>query len=480
MMKALETLRTFLYRNLVASLSGRLLFFTTMFVLLAEMVIYIPSAARHYHDLLANRLANAQTAVLNLDELEASAISERLRSELLTNAGVRHVILRRDNTRALTLGEDVLPVPDVEVDLRAIWWPELIWRGLDCMMSSQPRVLRVIGYPRVGGGDVIEILIDEVPIRTDLVGFTERLFSLSLVIAFITSGLVFFSLYVLFVLPMKRVSLSMQRFQEKPGDASRIIQPSGRSDEIGQAERVLAAMQAELHLALRQREHLVALGTAVAKIQHDLRNILANAQLASDRLAESKDPTVQALAPRLIQSMDRAIALATNTLRYGKADGPPPQARRVTLAPLAAEAMDTALAGGSGNVRWTNVVPDGFTLHADPDQLLRILLNLGRNAVQALGKRPDATVELVATENASGTIIDIIDNGPGLPAMVRERLFEPFSSRGNAGGTGLGLAIARELARAHGGEVALLRSDAGGTAFRITLPNALVEEAAPA
>jgi len=463
-------IRDFIYRNLVASLSGRLLFFTTLFVLLAELVIYIPSAARHYHDLLSNKLANAQIAVLALDELSETALSPKLRTELLANAGVRLVALKRDNTRRLYLAEAVPPMPDVSVDLRSLWWPDLLWKSFECMLNTDPRVLRVTSYPRLGGGDYIDIMIDEAPVRADLLNYTERLFYLSLVIAFITSGLVFCSLYFLFVRPMQRVSQSMVRFQAKPEDAQRIIVPTTRADEIGQAERVLAAMQTELRQALQQRGHLAALGAAVTRIQHDLRNILATAQLASDRLATSNDPTVKALAPRLIQSIDRAITLATNTLKYGKADDVLPNTVQQPLLPLVEEAMHAALAAGKYEVSWTNAIPEGFTVLADPDQLLRVIINIGRNAVQALDGKPGAAITLTAQVLDGETIIDMADNGPGLPDAVRKNLFEPFSNSGRSGGTGLGLAIARELIRAHGGDVTLKKSDAAGTVFRITLP----------
>jgi signal transduction histidine kinase len=338
------------------------------------------------------------------------------------------------------------------------------------MLNTSPRVLRVTSYPRLGGGDYIDIMIDEAPVREDLLNYTERLFYLSLVIAFITSGLVFCSLYFLFVRPMQRVSQSMVRFQQKPEDAQRIIVPTTRADEIGQAERVLAAMQTELRQALQQREHLAALGAAVTRIQHDLRNILATAQLASDRLATSNDPTVKALAPRLMQSIDRAITLATNTLRYGKADEARPNATTQLLLPLAEEAMHAALAAGKADVRWVNRIPEGLSVFADPDQLLRVIINIGRNAVQALEGRPGAGITLSAFAKGDDTVIEVSDNGPGLPEAIRTRLFEPFSNGGRAGGTGLGLAIARELVRAHGGDVTLKRSGPEGTVFRITLP----------
>ena len=475
MVGTLDRVRNFLHRHLVASLSGRLLLFTTLFVLMAEVLIYFPSAARYYHDVLSGRLAAAQIAVLALDEVKDSELSPTLRKELLANAGVRLVALKRNNTRRLYLAEAMPPGDNVEVDLRSATWPGLVWDSLDCMIFGGDRILRVVGFPRLGAGDFIEILIDEAPVRGDMLTYSVRILGLSVLIALVTSGLVFASLFFLFVRPMQRLTQSMVRFQERPDDAQRIMIPSRRADEIGQSERGLAEMQTELRQALQQREHLAALGTAVAKIQHDLRNILASAQLASDRLASSKDPTVQVLAPRLVQSIDRAIALATNTLKYGRAEEAAPRRKRQPLLAVADEAMHAALAAGDGRTAWSNSFDPKLEVDADAEQLLRVILNIGRNAVQAIEGRPGAAVTLTAARNSGTVAIDLADNGPGIPDEARKQLFEPFARRGRAGGTGLGLAIARELARGHGGDVVLLSTGPQGTVFRITIPDTVAD-----
>lgn len=466
-----KNMRNFFYRHLVASLSGRLLFFTSLFVLAAQMIIYVPSAARHYLDLLSYRISSAQVAVTALDERGESGLYDTLRTELLVKAGIRRIAVIRNDQREIYLGEVILPEPDASIDLRVLNWVELIWRSIDCLTSQGPRVLRVMTYPGMTGGDAIEILLQEDTIREDMLNYSERLLYLSLLIAFITSALVFWVLYILFVRPMKRVNQSMLAFQESPEDARRILKATQRADEIGQMERTLETMQTELRQALRQREHLAQLGAAVARIQHDLRNILSTAQLTSDRLSTSDDPTVKALTPRLVQSIDRAISLASNTLRYGKADEAPPMPAMHVLLPLAEEAMEAALSAGTGTVRWTNRIPTGLQVYADADQLLRVLVNIGRNAVQALDDRANALVTLTAWQQGPQTIsIEIADNGPGIPEKVRNNLFEPFSSQGRTGGSGLGLAIARELARGHGGDVTLVKSDANGSIFRIDMP----------
>jgi signal transduction histidine kinase len=454
------------------SLSGRLLLFTIAFVMLAEALLYIPSLARFYHDELSNRLAAAQIAVLALDQGDPQALSQKLKNELLANAGVRAVALKRNNTRRLYLAETMPPEISMSIDLRETTLLGLAVYALDSMIMGERRTLRLLGRPRLKAGEFIEAIVDEAPIREELLSYSGRIFELSLFISIVTASLVFATLYFVLVRPMQRLKQSMVSFQERPEDAQRIIVPSDRDDEIGQSERVLAEMQSEIRQALHQREHLAALGSAVAKIQHDLRNILSSAQLASDRLAASNDPDVQQLAPRLMKSIDRAIDLATNTLKYGRAEEAPSHRTRQLLLPVVEEAMHAALAAGDGHTVWANEIPADLEIDADAEQLLRILVNVGRNAVQALEGRADGKVTVAGARQNGRVEIDISDNGPGIPEQVLKHLFEPFAGRGRLGGTGLGLAIARELARGHGGDVVMLRTGPEGTTFRIAIPDA--------
>jgi signal transduction histidine kinase len=270
---------------------------------------------------------------------------------------------------------------------------------------------------------------------------------------------------------MGRLIKSIVSFRENPEDPSRIIGASGRQDEIGVAERELAAMQRDLYASLQQKTRLAALGTAVARIQHDLRNILSNAQLASDKLSELDDPVVKRLAPRLVGSIDRAVSLATRTLRYGRAAERPPERSNVALEPLIDEAIEAGLAPISGTIETETHVDKGLCAYVDGEQMFRIILNLVRNGGEAIaltGK--SGTIRVNAVRQRGQTIIDVCDTGPGVPPALREKLFQPFSGA-NKNGSGLGLAIARELARAHGGDVTLFASSGEGTVFRVTLPD---------
>jgi signal transduction histidine kinase len=302
-------------------------------------------------------------------------------------------------------------------------------------------------------------------LRHELWGFGIRILQLSILISLTTAALVYLSLQWLLVRPMRRITASMTLFREDPEDASRRIVPSGRRDEIGSAERELAMLQETVRQALAQRARLAALGTAVTKINHDLRAILATARLVSDGLADSPAPEVRRVAPRLFEAIDRAVALCTQTLDFSREGAPPLAPARFPLLPLIEE-IAPAMSTGSHHLAIEPAIAPGLIVRADRDQLYRVLLNLAQNAVEAGARHLRLTAAV-----ADGTIaIDIADDGHGLPPRARENLFRPFFGSARPGGTGLGLAIARELMRAQGGDLLLVETTGSGTVFRLTLP----------
>jgi signal transduction histidine kinase len=453
------------------SLSGRLLLLTLLYVLLSEVLILVPSLGRYHRSLLEVRAESSEIAILPLTEVEDTQFSDSLRHQLLARAGAEAVIVKRHDVRTLFLNQ----MPDrtdlTVVDLRDQNLFHEMGQALDCMAFGGDRTLRVIAPTRIADAETIEVIVAERTIRDELVSYAGRLVLLALAISLATALLVFLSLYFVFVRPMGRLTRGMIRFQENPDDPGRIIVPTSRKDEIGLAERELSAMQRTIYGSLQQRARLAALGTAVAKIQHDLRNMLSTAQLASDRLSSIKDPVVQKLAPRLVAALGHAVALATNTLRYGRADEQPPQRRAVNLHGLVEEVREAAITMPERDILFDSEVDPALEIDADPEQLFRVLLNLVRNATEALAPTAAARIVVSARRANSIVAIDIADNGAGISDTARERLFQPFALSSRPGGTGLGLAIARDLARAHGGDVALISTGAKGTMFRITIPD---------
>ncbi len=457
------------------SLSTKLLILTIVFVMLAELLILIPSIAKFRQHWLAERLAAAQIASLSLEAAPGHKLPDVLRDELLNMARVRSVALRRADRRELILQMSIPYEISAHYDLRQAGWPTLIADALEVFIAADGRRIRVIGEPNLTASDtLVEIVMDEAPLKAAMRTYVHNILWLSVLISVFTAALVYWTLRALFVRPVSRITCSMERFRENPEDASRVIVPSDRGDELGRAERELAAMQTELAETLRQKSRLAALGLAVSKINHDLRNMLSNAQLISDRMTSVPDPTVQRFAPKLIASLDRAIRLCTETLKFGKTSELPPERARFPLVPLIEECAGSLGVIGHGRIGWRLIADHDLQIDADREQLFRVLTNLLRNAAQSLeaaagnGAQPEITVEVL---RAGGVvIIDVADNGPGVPMNVRKHLFEPFSGSTRDGGTGLGLAIAAEIARAHGGQLTLAASTRGAR-FRLEIPD---------
>ncbi|KIC48074.1 HAMP domain-containing sensor histidine kinase [Tateyamaria sp. ANG-S1] len=452
------------------SLSGRFLILTTIFVMLAEVLIFVPSIARFREEYLQNRLERAQIASLAL--LADDMIDSDLEEELLENAGVFNVVLRRDEVRQLMLASPMPQPIDATFDLRDGTAPVLIRDALMRIVEPENEVIRVIGAPTREAGLLIEVTMETEPLRAAMIDYGIRILVLSAVISIVTAGLLFIAVRAILVKPIRGVVGHMQRYAAAPEDARRIITPNAGVTELREAEEALRSLQTELISALRQKDRLAQLGSAVSKISHDLRNILTSAQLFTDRIEASEDPLVRRMAPKLVNSMTRAVHLCESTLAFGKAEEPSPTLMIFTLDDLVADVLDSErLAVGDHDLSLSENIPPLFSLRADPEQLFRVVSNLVRNARQAIiatGKPGEINVS--AYEDADNWWIEIADTGPGLPPKAQEHLFQPFQGGVAKGGTGLGLAIAQELVRGHGGALELDRTGPKGTVFSIRLP----------
>lgn len=456
------------------SLSGRFLILTTVFVMLAEVLIFVPSIARFREDYLLLRLEKAQIASLAL--LADDMLTPELEEELLRNAGVFNVVLRRDQVRQLMLSSTIPSPIQATFDLRDPGAFELIRDALRRLIRSENEVIRIIGNPVREAGLLIEVAMETAPLRAAMIDYGLRILVLSAVISVFTALLLFLAVRSFLVKPIKHVVTVMTAYAEAPEDARRIIVPTAGVTELRDAEAALASMQMQLTNALKQKERLAQLGGAVARISHDLRNILTVAQLFSDRLEQSEDPAVKRSAPKLVGSIARAVNLCESTLAFGKAEEPPPQLDRVLLANIVNDVIDgERLACGDHDLSFSEDVPAGMMVRADPEQLYRVLGNLIRNARQAIvaGGKP-GEIAVIATESDVEWSIKITDTGPGLPNKAREHLFQPFQGGARKGGFGLGLAIAVELVRGHGGRLELLFSGSTGTSFVVSLPKSVV------
>jgi len=305
-----------------------------------------------------------------------------------------------------------------------------------------------------------------------------RILRLSLIISIITAAMIFLTVRRFVVSPLMRVIENVRAFQQNPEDPARIIRPSSRVGEVADAERALAEMQEDVLIALRERSRLASLGQALAKISHDLRNMLSTGHLLADRLEVSRDPLVARTLPKLIASLDRAISLCQRTLDYGRAEEAAPELRQILLGALVNEVAEGLGLDVDGEPRLGAVqcridIPDRYIVHADREQLYRILANLMRNATEAISASGGPGEIYVSVSDTNGRQeIRLCDTGPGMPAKALENLFKPFRGGMRRGGAGLGLAIAEELVRAHGGELELIASTSAGTEFAIRFPKA--------
>ena len=455
------------------SLSGRFLILTTIFVMLAEVLIFVPSMARFREDYLLSRLERAQIASLAL--LADDMIDADLEEELLRNAEVFNVVLRRDEARQLVLSSPMPQEIYASFDLRNANAAMLIRDSFAVLLDPEPRVIRVIGNPVREAGLLIEVTMETGRLRMAMIDYGLRILLLSAVISIITAALLFLAVRVFLVKPIEGVVRYMKTYSAHPEDARNIIVPSAGITELRDAEEALASLQKQLTAALRQREHLAQLGAAVAKVSHDLRNILTSAQLFVDRIEMSEDPAVKRMAPKLVNSIARAINLTENTLAFGKASEPPPRLTRVHLADIVSDVFDSErlAIGESADISLSEDVPSDFVIRADPEQLYRVLSNLVRNARLAIAQSGDPGEICISSEvRHTDWLIRITDTGPGLPPKAKEHLFTAFQGGVSKGGIGLGLVISEELVRGHGGKLELVRSDETGTEFSISLPKA--------
>ncbi len=459
-------------------LSGKLLVLTTLFVMVAEVLIYVPSVANFRLAWLNDRLAAAYTAALVLDAAPEGAVSENLTRQILNSIGARAVAMKKGNQRRLLAAIDMPHSVDHEVDVRSVPWYSAIVDAFDTLVSTDNDVILAVG-PAPRGGEFVEIIIDEVPLRTAMWKYSFNILMVSLLISVITAMLVYLTLHYLFVRPLRRITANMIAFHGAPENPASVIAASGRNDEVGTAERELASMQRDLASMLQQKSRLASLGLAVSKINHDLRNLLTTAQLFSDRIARLTDPHVQRFAPKLVRALERAVAFCESTLSYGRAQEPPPDRRMIPFDPLVEEVRETLGLEPDGPVRWIDAVERGLMVDADYDQLYRVLVNLARNALQALESRATRDpgrdqVRVTGRREGAVVVIEVSDTGPGLSPQARAHLFEAFQSSNRSGGAGLGLAIAVELIRAHGGEIGFVDGTIGAT-FRFTIPDRAVE-----
>jgi signal transduction histidine kinase len=449
-------------------------------ILAVAVAIYLPLAGNYRAAWLEDRLRIGIVAAVVLDAVpDVMNLPRMLTNRLLNSAGAIAIVYRRNGqSQLIELEDHPMPHEAVTVDMRAPDQANLVMGAIDTLMHAGDRTLRILGHSDESGDPdaQVEVLISEAPLHDDLLEYSRVIALISLLVAIVTAVVLYLLLNRLLIAPVRRITGNMVAYRMAPENAALIISPTRRKDEIGIVENELAAMEADIFSMLRQRRHLADLGLAVAKINHDLRNTLTSAQMLSDQVVALDDPKIQRLAPRLVQSIDKAIGFAQSVLDYGRQSATPPRPVPVDVRALIDESAIDAGIVRHADIRFRNDVPDDISIKVDPDQLARVLVNLMKNAREAIEAAAPAieAAEIAAGFREAGDeiFVTIRDNGPGLPPRARDNLFVAFEGSARAGGTGLGLAIARELVEAHGGKLHYIPLDPG-TRFDIALPRTL-------
>ncbi|WP_370879925.1 sensor histidine kinase [Shinella sedimenti] len=457
----------------LSGLSGRLLLVTAIFVLIAEILIFVPSVANMRLMWLRDRLNTAAAASVVIEGLPDQELPRSVQQETLLATGAKAIVLKKADASRMVAAIDMPPTVDAQYDLSDVSTLTAVYDAFDTLLFGGNRVIRV--YGPVGETTTrIELLLDDGALRRAMLRYARNVFFLSLFISLVTAAPIFFALNRLLIRPVRGMTANIREFAADPSNPARVLRPSGGRDEIAVAGIHLAAMQQTLQRTLKEQKNLADLGLAVSKINHDMRNILSSAQLMSDRLSDVDDPVVKRVAPKLLRSIDRAVGYTNEVMSYGRMREPEPRRRFVSLRPLVQEVSEVLALDARGDIDFVVEVESALQVDADGEQLFRVIHNLCRNAVEALSQEISAerrTVIVTGLRTGSVVSIAIEDNGPGMPQKARENLFTAFRGSVRSGGTGLGLAIARELVLAHGGTIALVEKVTPGTLFRIELPD---------
>ena len=462
-------------------LAARVLAVTIGFVFLAMGLFYVTRLTAHREMWLRNKITAAQTIVEAFGLAGPTPPTQDLSQKILNSVDVKWIAVETPTGRREFVIAGGPPAGAEWITADDTTYFDSLAATFHTLFAAPGTIVKLRAAPQ-GREPAIEFAFDETPLIHSLWRVSGNFLTISLIIAAVVTCVLWAALWRMVLRPVRRLTSNIIAFGESPQDASRVITPCGRGNEIGRAEAALAVMQRSLAHELAQGKRLAELGMAVARINHDLRNILSAAQLISDRLATIPDPLAQRLAPRLVATLDRAIQFCQSTLTYGASRELPPSRRRFDLSELVRQVVESAKAENDAAAIDYNIdIPPRFCVYADPDHTLRVLENLSRNAAQALTAkgavdgRPKA-IRLAAIRTDGLALIEISDTGPGFPADQSERIFEPFHKSTSEVGAGLGLAIAADLVARNGGAITLAPAKADdfycGARFLIKLPTA--------
>ena len=463
-------------RGYLSGLAGHLLGAVIIIMLLAQALFYVTRVTMVQDNWAHDRIA-AATAVADAFVPKGAFAPPEIDLKILASIGARAMVIDGPAGARVFAADRSGDFEGRRYDVQETNMFDSLRFAAAALFGSQDQPIVIRGAAPDGERTVM-LKLDPAPLRLSLVRVSRTFLALAVFLSGVGTLVLWAVSWWFVVRPVRRLTDNILAFAQSAEKQANVIRPSGRRDEIGRAEHALAGMQTALADELRQRKRLAELGMAVARVSHDLRNILSAAQLISDRIATIPDPLAQRLAPRLVRTLDRAIAFCQATLSYGAGREREPDPINLDLRLVVRQIVETAEAERPGSVAYAIDIPPKFEVFADAEHVLRVIENLNRNARQALTAaatpdRPPA-VRFAAIRAEGGAIIEISDNGPGFPEAQQARIFEPFHSSASAGGSGLGLAIAADLIQRNGGSIILAPSLEDdfyrGARFLIRLP----------
>ncbi len=338
-------------------------------------------------------------------------------------------------------------------DVAARLSPQKLPNSVRAILSAKPDLLQITYQ---AADTKLTFIIDQTAIINIIRGYMPRLYILVFSLYSLLGIILYFVIRRFYVAPLNTLTSTLTAFAKDPTTARPPSKALHINKEFQDAATALVDLQRNTITEMRQRDRLADIGEAVAKINHDIRNVLSSATLVADALLNSQDKQVKRTAPHVVRSLEQAVDLCQSMMDYLVAV-PDPQLSTFSMRDITNELTD------SSKMQITYSGP--AKIHADRKMMQRIFLNLARNSINA-----GATKLHIDIWRAGHLgIIDISDNGHGIPRQQWDGLFQAFKSHGR-GGTGLGLAITQDLVAAQGGHVKLSRSNENGTEFRIQLP----------
>jgi signal transduction histidine kinase len=298
----------------------------------------------------------------------------------------------------------------------------------------------------------------------------RMLLGLGVLALVIGSALVYFISFT-FTRPLSSLLAGVAALEK--GDFNYALDARG-GDEVAELARAFDRTRESLFRTqqnLIESERLATIGRMASSISHDLRHSLAAIVANAEFLCESHLSSGQRdeLYHEIQLAVNRMTELIDSLLEFSRT--------RASLRPTYGSlrsAVDNAVHAVRSNPEFHNAQVNIYQSGNvegwfDHRKLERTFFNLVLNACESLPDR-SGKVDIELRDNRSAVEIRISDNGRGIPASIRNSLFEPFVSQGKENGTGLGLTVAQKIAQDHGGEVALERTSRDGTVFRVTLP----------